>query len=1526
MRILRNSYRVARTILFSTLIAVAVIYLAAYVFISMPSVEDAIRGRAETELSKLLGGTIRIGSLDVRPFNEAALTDVSLLTPSGEECARVEKLAAGINLWKLITERRVELTFSEIIGLDGRIWQDSPDSPLNIDFIIKALSPKDKNKPPTPFDLKFHNVVIRRSALSFDKKWIPASGDPSRIDFNHIRVTDLRADIYLPRIKNDDFKVDLRRLSLRCSSFTLDKLALRAHITPRSLSVEDMVVKLPGTEIRPSDFVLEYNGYADLPQCLRRGSHELVMMDNELDPSDFMAFVPELGNFPGRYLLSLDASGNAEALHVEKFRLKNSRGEFDFSFDADVSGLAGGDDIDIRLGKLGLSTTSRFLTENIGKVANIPQTARRWIDAAGNIDLSVESTASIARDGRKVEWLAGNASVTLSSSLVSMSADMEGRWKSGNMYEGRVDVRCPEIDLSAALPDAGIGAASLGLAGEFAGRGKDIDGHANIRVPGLIYKGVGIDDFAADVVKEGDSVGLTFNVESEAASGSGDVKATIGAEKTLVANIDIGRFVPSAFGWARKYQDYALSGAIQADVHATGLSDAGGRVSLTDFSFAGGDGKSLKLKSLVAEMASEGEEKDLSIVSDWFDARLNGHFDIARIPGELKSALGRTLPAVVKGAKDWEPSDSHVALRATLKRDNPLSDFLRLPVSLLTDLPLSVEYYGAEGALEAKTEVRYLKQGTNKLIQDTRLTAALNAMGETSNVVFSTVLPAKKGDVRLSVDVKGLADDFLADIDVESVNPNSVSALRGNLSLGVSLENAPSLAQSDISLLIHESELNIGKAKWNLERGRITYADGRVDIDAIKAYHDDQFVVIRGIASPYPEDVVNISLSDFDLDYLFETLNINYVTFGGHATGEIEGRSLLSKAPIAATKSLFVKDLSYNGCVLGDADITSSWDNDIKRVGIRADIHDSVPRAVVDGGVWVTRDSLSFDLDARKVNIAFLKPFMAAFSSDVQGRASGKAKLYGTFSDIDLTGRLFADTIRMKVDYTNVYYAGSDSVIMTPGRISIPHFRLYDRYGHSALLKGEVTHRYFHDPGFNFRLSEARGLLCYDTNAAMNPDWYGTIFGNGYGSVRGWPGVVNITVDMTTVAPSHFYFVLNDTQAAADYKFLTFSDREKARRLEVSADSVPDFVTLFRRKVASQEQGRPSVFGLGIRATVTPGALMTLVMDPVGGDRINARGSGALQIDYDSESDDMLMYGKYTLDEGNYNFTLQDLILKDFTIRPGSSISFNGDPLKAILDITAAYRVNTNLSDLDKSFSTDKDLNRTNVPVDAILSVEGDMTSPEISFDIELPTLTQDVERKVKSIVSTEDMMNQQIIYLLALNRFYTPEYMGGSNGGELASVASSTISSQLVNMMGQLTDKVTLAPSIRSDKGDFSDVEVDLALSSRLLNNRLLINGNVGYRDRSTSSTTFIGDFDLEYLLSKNGNLRLKAYNHFNDQNYYLRSALTTQGIGVIYRRDFDNPFTFLKRRKRKVKAAETPAAEVPQAAGQEKDEEKER
>ena len=198
------------------------------------------------------------------------------------------------------------------------------------------------------------------------------------------------------------------------------------------------------------------------------------------------------------------------------------------------------------------------------------------------------------------------------------------------------------------------------------------------------------------------------------------------------------------------------------------------------------------------------------------------------------------------------------------------------------------------------------------------------------------------------------------------------------------------------------------------------------------------------------------------------------------------------------------------------------------------------------------------------------------------------------------------------------------------------------------------------------------------------------------------------------------------------------------------------------------------------------------------------------------------------------------------------------------------------------------------------MQVSGDIRQPVISFDLEFPTLTQDTYRKVRSIVSTEDMMNRQIIYLLALNRFYTPDYMASTTkGNELFSVASSTISSQLGNMLGKLSENWSIAPNLRSDRGDFSDVEVDLALSSRLLNNRLIFNGNFGYRDKSLNSNQFIGDFDIEYLLNKRGTWRLKAYNRYNDRNFYVRSAQTTQGVGIMFRRDFDRLFNFLRPKK---------------------------
>jgi len=66
--------------------------------------------------------------------------------------------------------------------------------------------------------------------------------------------------------------------------------------------------------------------------------------------------------------------------------------------------------------------------------------------------------------------------------------------------------------------------------------------------------------------------------------------------------------------------------------------------------------------------------------------------------------------------------------------------------------------------------------------------------------------------------------------------------------------------------------------------------------------------------------------------------------------------------------------------------------------------------------------------------------------------------------------------------------------------------------------------------------------------------------------------------------------------------------------------------------------------------------------------------------------------------------------------------------------------------------------------------------------------------------------------------------------------------------------------------------------------------------------NTNFVGDFDAEWLVNRSGNIRLKAYNETNDRSY-IRTNLTTQGIGIIFKKDFDHWYELFLRNKIKNK-----------------------
>lgn len=1492
-------YRVFRSLLVTAIILVFVVPAALYVALSLSGVQRRVADIAERELSTLLDAKVTIGSLNITPYNRVLLSNVTVETAPGDTALAARRIGAGVDLFGALRSDTWTVNYVAIIGLEGRIHRETPGAPLNIQRVIDALAPKEKNKPPTRFSLRVPTVILRSCSFSYDVRSEPVL---EGFDKNHIGVTGLRADIVLPRLRDNDFACEVKRLGFdERSGFSLSDLSLTASLDSEALAVSHLALELPDSRIGIEPLSIPLDGLKDLGGQMKNASGRVaVTPGSAVWLPDLRAFVPRLEDIPMAAVI--------EELSVEG-GLARAAAKVD---------LAVGDNLSLQLSARGtrLASPDRSidlerlsLATSGSSAAGIAGAFKPLGKRAGDILAALGDTRLEASGN----WTPAGGALTASAETAvgSVSLDATAARRSDDRYDLAAHAQTDSpVNLAAILPGSGLGDIDADLnANASIAKGRIVSGGMTAAIPKADFRGQTYHDLAAEATLDGDTAAGRVSIDDPDLQlwlEGGYHGAPKGQERRVTLKGEIARCYPQALLLWQKYPGALLAGSVDADLRGTDWNHPEGYLRLADFSFAPAEGEPFILKELALASGRRADGGiEARITSDYLDGALSGNFDFKALPAQIKDAVGAVLPSVLPPAAapaGLSEAVNDFTIRLDIKSTEELGSIMKLPVSVIYPATVSGSFNSATRLMALDIDAPYLRQG-NKLVENSSARFRLSGTDLSDSLCVTTTMPTKNGPMTLRLDCAGIPDRLRADFAWNIDRPRAYEGAVG-LAAAFSRHNAEGDDPAGPGRLrtvldITRSALTFNDSTWTVNPAAVTVEGRKVRVDGINVHHGRQFVKIDGEVGDDPLSALTVDVRDFSLDYLFETLGIDNVTLGGSATGTFYASGLYTKRPALLTPGLSVKDISYNKAVFGDALVRSRWDTERNAVTIDASITRGDRLSEVHGGIFPMADSLDLTFLADRIPARFMEPYMAAFASDISGEASGRARLWGNFKYIDLEGDVKASDLKMRVNFTNTVYQTSDSVHFRPGLIDLDGITIRDSRGHTASLNGWVRHKFFKEPRFNFSISKARDFLCYDETAARSPVWYGRVFGNGSASVSGEPGIVNIKVDMATAANTTFTFVLSDRQVAEEYSFLTFRDRTPSKAAEdtliIKRDPRMDLVNSLRRRI-SPAAASSSDYNISLVMNVTPQAQLVLVMDPVGGDRIRARGSGQLQLDYGSANNDLKMYGTYTLDRGDYNFTLQDIIIKDFTINQGSKISFQGDPYSAQLDIKAAYQLNANLSDLDESFLEDKDLNRTSVPVNALMNVTGDMRQPDVSFDLEFPTLTSDVYRKVRSIVSTDDMMNRQIIYLLALNRFYTPDYMASTTkGNELVSVASSTISSQLSSLLGQISDNWNIAPSFRSDRGDFSDVEVDLALSSRLLNNRLLFNGNFGYRDKTLNSSQFVGDFDLEYLLNRSGNLRLKAYNRYNDQNYYLRTSPTTQGVGIVFRRDFDNIGSFL-------------------------------
>jgi hypothetical protein len=333
---------------------------------------------------------------------------------------------------------------------------------------------------------------------------------------------------------------------------------------------------------------------------------------------------------------------------------------------------------------------------------------------------------------------------------------------------------------------------------------------------------------------------------------------------------------------------------------------------------------------------------------------------------------------------------------------------------------------------------------------------------------------------------------------------------------------------------------------------------------------------------------------------------------------------------------------------------------------------------------------------------------------------------------------------------------------------------------------------------------------------------------------------------------------------------------------------------------------------------LTQDASIQIDFDPKIGDVIRAHAKGHLRMEYE---EDFYMYGETEIVDGNYLFTLENVINKKFILKPGGTITWTGDPMKAALDLNAIYQTRAPLKELFSELSESEEMHKS-TNVDCKMNLTGILTKPDIAFSIEIPSGNDKVKSRIASMA--QDEINKQFVFLLIMSRFYaqtlTPseemasknDNIGATAGSALSSTSFEMLSNQVSNWLSQISKDFDIGFKYQPGT-EVSGQEIELAMSTQILNDRVLINGNVVYGDNKTTNTgSMVGDLEIQYKVTPSGNFRVKGFSRKNNE-IETEYGPYTAGVGVFYTQEFNTfremiadiwrkvTFKTLRERKRK-------------------------
>lgn len=1479
------------------------VYFGTVILLNIPYIQQQTTLFTARELSELLKTEVSIGKINVGLLNRIIIDDLLLNDRTGKEMLKVSRLSAKYSIFSLF-RGQISISSVQLFGFNVALNKPSPDDISNYQFVIDALSSKDAESKKSSIDLRINSLLIRRGKLVYDV--LSEVETPGKFNPQHIKLYNIIGNISLKALSRDSINAQVKRFSVdEQSGLELRKLSLKLLGNEQSMAIEDFEIGLPGTVLKMDTIRMKYDSLGAFDRFMTDVRFSVKVLPSYVTPQDISSFVPALANFKEKIDIELEANGTIDQLNVPLL-VVNANNHLRIRGDVAFQDLSEPSNAFI-FGNLSHLSADRegvdFLARNfIENYTGTPGVLKNLGDVNFRGEVSGYFTDLVTYGIFRTDLGALNVDVKLTSDEEKGVFSYSGRLKTNEFEVGRW------------LDFEKWGKTSFNL--EVSSRAFKNHKYPSVVIKGLVSS-LEYSDYAYEnITLDGEykSGGFDGKIVLDDTNGSVLLNGNFNlAEKKPTFNFlaDIKKFRPHDLNLTTNYEDVVLSLILRANFVGGDIDEMIGTIDVDSVHFEAPD-RDFFLNNMHVQSTYDSGKNKLILRSEFMTADVEGNYSYRTLPTSMNKMVRKYLPSL------FAPQRMEVSTSNNLNFDIHIYNSDILPI--VFDIPLNINSHS--------TIKGYLNEQTNRVRIEGYFPRFRygDAFVESGMVLLENPSDYLRGRARFSHYKKtgavNISLDAQAQGDVLSTlfnwGNNASTTYSGNFWAETNFLRMGENKQALKTVVdIKPTDVILNDTIWKIHPSQIVAESEKIHIDNFYFGHTDQFLRINGYASQNVSDSVKVELKDINVDYVFDVLNFKAVDFKGAASG-VAYASGIFKDPIMNTR-LFVRDFSFNDGVFGDMNLYGEWNQQEEGIFINADIKEKEIASVgVKGYIYPLRPKSGLDLDIKpqNANIKFLEHYVGGIVSDIKGRASGRIRLFGPFSSLNLEGNARADA-NFRVNALNSYFSLEDSVRFVPERMSVQDAFISDAEGHIGRVTGWINHRHFGDMTYRLEVNASNMQVM---NTVEDPDvpFYGKIYATGNAILAGNGQGLRVDAALATNRNTNFVYTMAASASAASNQFVKFVDKTPHINQVDSLLFVSEF-ELAQRKQEEEEEQETDV-NLNIQMDVTPDATVKILMDPTSNDHISAKGNGNIRLEFYNKGD-VKLFGNYSITQGIYKFSIQEVIRKDFLIKDGGTIQFSGDPNDGIMNIQAAYTVNSaSLSDLvpeEVLSDPNRQVNR-NVRVNCLMNLSGSLFRPEVKLDIELPNVSSETENLVRNYIRTDEDTNMQMLYLLAIGKFYTPDYVATTqNSNVMTSVLSSTLSGQLNRILSQIIDNNNwiIGTNLSTGERGWTDVEVEGMLSGQLLNNRLLINGNFGYRDNPLSNTNFVGDFEAEWLLTRVGDIRLKAYNETNDQ-YYTRSNLTTQGIGIIYRKDFDSwksLFSWRKKLAKKKLRTESVSVGVP-------------